>query len=378
MYKKHLSFSDFRQKIDVSKIKKEIKSTLLNFLETKSNNSKSNFAIIKFVYEDLSGDSIRENKFLLTPNVMMELTAISKENHIRYIESRYKYDVYPSVYKVEKYPPCLQIEPTSICNYRCVFCYQTDLNFFSKKSGEMGSMSLDNFKLIIDQSQNNIDIISLASRGEPTVCKDLDKMLDYTKDKFLNLKINTNASLLNEKLSHAILRNNVQTVVFSADAANKELYSKLRVNGKLETVLKNIKLFLEIKKKNYPNSKIITRVSGVKFNNEQNINDMEEFWGKLVNQVVFVDYNPWENIYSSSINKITNACSDLWRRMFIWWDMRSNPCDVDFKSYLSPGKISEANTISKIWNSNEYNKIRIAHLNNSRSKVDPCNKCSVI
>ena len=35
--------------------------------------------------------------------------------------------------------------------------------------------------------------------------KDISKMLEYTVGKFLNLKINTNASLLNEEKIHAIL-----------------------------------------------------------------------------------------------------------------------------------------------------------------------------
>ena len=55
----------------------------------------------------------------------------------------------------------------------------------------------------------------------------------------------------------------VKTVVFSADAADEKLYSKLRVNGDLKKTLQNIKMFKNIKDTNYKNSKIITRVSGV-------------------------------------------------------------------------------------------------------------------
>ena len=78
------------------------------------------------------------------------------------------------------------------------------------------------------------------------LCPDIKEMLAYTREKFLNLKINTNASLLNERISHSILESGVKTLVFSADAADTNLYSKLRVNGKLERMLKNIKRFKEI------------------------------------------------------------------------------------------------------------------------------------
>ena len=61
----------------------------------------------------------------------------------------------------------------------------------------------------------------------------------------------------------------MKTLVFSADAADEKLYSELRVNGKLETTLKNIKMFNSIKEKYFKSSRIITRVSGVKFKSDQ-------------------------------------------------------------------------------------------------------------
>jgi hypothetical protein len=48
------------------------------------------------------------------------------------------------------------------------------------------------------------------------ICPDIKEMLVYTRDKFFNLKINTNASLLDEKISHAILESGVKTLAFSA------------------------------------------------------------------------------------------------------------------------------------------------------------------
>ena len=113
----------------------------------------------------------------------------------------------------------------------------------------MGQMSLDRFKEIVDAATGNIEFLSLASRGEPLLCKEIDEMLRYAAGRFLNLKINTNASLLNEKNIHAILAGGVKTVVFSADAAEEPLYSQLRVNGKLDRVLKNIENFSNIRAK---------------------------------------------------------------------------------------------------------------------------------
>ena len=223
----------------------------------------------------------------------------------------------------------------------------------------MGHMKLATFKLLIDQAEGNIEFNSLASRGEPLLCPDFKKMLAYTRDKFFNLKINTNASLLDEEMSYAILESGVKTLVFSADAADSALYSKLRVNGKLEKIVTNIKKFQEIRTKNYSNSKIITRVAGVKVNNQQNLDNMEKYWGD------FVD------------SGIQTPCSDLWRRMFVWWDGKVNPCDVDYKSKLSVGDIKNSN-ISELWKSDAYNKLRQQHESKLRSNASPCNRCVVV
>ena len=123
--------------------------------------------------------------------------------------------------------------------------------------------------------------------------------------------------------------------------------------------------------------KIITRVSGVKYNNQQDFIEMERFWKSLVSQVVFVDYNPWENIYIKEKNNILSPCSDLWRRMFIWWDGKINPCDTDYMSKLETGNL-KTDRISDVWQAKNYSNLRERHQSGIRSSVHPCNRCVVV
>ena len=379
IYSKQKSFLNIRSTSGKSELRftlNRLKKNLEKKTDEKININQDE--IIKYLKSDLfKGKLNGRPKFVITPNILKEISLLEDKNLLRYLIHRYRYDIYPEIQKHDAYPPYLQIEPTSICNYRCVFCYQTNNEFTKKSSGYMGKMNLEIFKETVDQSIGNIEFLSLASRGEPLSAPNINEMLEYTKGKFLNLKINTNASLLNEKKSHTILENGVGTLVFSADAADSELYSKLRVRGKLEKVVSNIKKFNEIKEKYYPKSKIITRVSGVKVNNLQNFKEMEKFWKSLADQVAFVDYCPWEDVYNDKINKITDPCTELWRRMYVWWDGETNPCEVDFKSKLSTGKITSKN-IFEIWNSEQYNHLRQKHLKGLRKEIEPCKRCVVI
>ena len=377
-YKKHNSFVNFSVK-DKDK-KQKITKKIISLIE---NGNLNNFSInhrkiLNNVKSDLlNKKNITDNQiFDLKDNVIDELLTFEDKDILKYLVHRYRYEIYPIKKILDDYPPYLQIEPSSICNYRCVFCFMTDKSLTDKRNGHMGQMSLELFKKIIDAAENKVEFISLASRGEPMACKNISKMLEYTVGKFLNLKINTNASLLNEEKIHAILSGGVKTLVISADAADKESYKSLRVNGNLEKVLKNLELFNNIKEKNYSSSKIITRVSGVKVSDEQKFIDMEKVWGGLVDQVAFVNYNPWENSYDKETNNIKQPCSDLWRRMFIWWDGKVNPCDVDYKSKLS---VSIFNSdLKSLWNCKAYENLRSVHIDEKRNQLKPCNACVVV
>jgi len=349
-------------------------------LQKKSITVKDDLTLQKVIKDLFSLEQDKKNikeKFYLRDHVVEEMSRLDPSNYLRYLRYRYRYDLYPATYKTAEYPPLVQIEPTSICNYRCVFCYQIDNRLTDKKNGHMGVMSLDLFKNLIDQLEGNVEGVTLASRGEPTVNKKLPEFLSYMSGKFLATKINTNAYLLNEKMIHAILEADLQTLVFSADAASEPLYSKLRVNGNLERVLGNIEKFHQIKAQQYPNSKVIMRVSGVSYNKQQNMGEMEKFWTKYVDQVAFVDYNPWENVYDAEKKNITTSCSDLWRRMFVWWDGKVAPCDVDYLTTLSEESVLN-NSISEIWNGEMYRNLRKEHLAKKRQSLEPCSRCVVV
>ena len=378
-YDQDHSFNEFVSYSDKN-IKNIQKTRAINIINSSIKNKKiqeKKLKIINMVY-----DSLNNNSELSTFNISSyeadEMQLLENNQIVDYLYHRYRYMAYPREKIIDNYPPLLQIEPASVCNFRCVFCYQIDETFNKKKSGFMGTMTFDLFKQIIDQIEGEIGFITMASRGEPLLAKDLPKMLDYINGKFLTVKINTNASMLNEKIIHNILSSGVNTVVFSADAAEENLYSRLRVNGSLNKTLKNIELFSKIKGKQYSDTKLITRVSGVMYDRKnQDLDSMVQLWGSLVDQVSFVNYCPWENIYKAEPNNIKEPCSDLWRRMFIWFDGSVNPCDSDYKSTLTLGSI-ENNTISELWCSEAFDSLRKKHLSKDRLSVNPCNGCTVV
>ncbi len=388
-YKKRNSFESTRILNKRTNIKSQLSRSLqiLNSEENFYHKNFSNFdSILKEVKQSLNNQFLIKDsnllgattKFMISELVAEEMYLLPDLKIPLFLFHRYRYEIYPDNKILDNSPPYVQIEPSSICNYRCKFCYQTDKTFSFAKSEHMGTMNLDTYKKVIDMLEGNTEFLSLASRGEPFLCKDLPKMLNYSSEKFMNLKINTNASLLNEERIHSLLSGGAKTIVFSIDAPSKNLYEELRVNGKIENVLKKLKLFKKIRDEFYPNDQVIVRVSGVYLDERQNMNGMVDTWGQFVDQITFVKYNPWENVYESPISNINKHCSDLWRRLFIWFDGKLNPCDTDYKSTLSLGSLNDFENINELWRSEKYEYYRNIHSNGERCKLTPCDKCVVI
>ena len=115
----------------------------------------------------------------------------------------------------------------------------------------------------------------------------------------------------------------------------------------------------------------------MRFHSDQNMEEMVQFWNRYVDQVAFVDYNPWENVYDADKKGIDTPCSDLWRRLFVWWDGKVAPCDVDYLTTLCDETLLNS-SISEIWNGNTYNTLRQKHLEGERQKQEPCSRCVVV
>ena len=74
---------------------------------------------------------------------------------------------------------------------------------------------------------------------------------------------------------------------------------------------------------------------------------------------------------------VNSPCSDLWRRMFIWWDGKIAMCDVDYLTKLSKETIQNK-TISDVWNGETYANLRKKHISRKRCSIEPCSRCVVV
>ena len=137
-YIKHNSFNQIysSKALFFEKIKKKI-LTLINESVVSYNFPEDEKKILKKIATDLNEQKNIDNhqgmKFSIKQNILDEIIILEDQRLLKYLVHRYKYEIYPQQKIITKYPPLLQIEPSSFCNYRCVFCFMTD-NTFNKKA----------------------------------------------------------------------------------------------------------------------------------------------------------------------------------------------------------------------------------------------------
>ncbi len=297
---------------------------------------------------------------------------------VEYLVYRYKFAEYSQKKIVSDFPIVVAIEPTSWCNLRCIMCFQADRRFFTDKS-IMGFMDMGLYQRLVDEmAENQPCSLVLASRGEPMLHKDFVKMVSYaTQNGIIDVKININATRLTEEKSRELLEAEPTTIVFSVDAGGKKEFEAIRIGANFDQVVANIMTFNKIRTKEFPHSRTKTRISMTIFRESQDAEAAENLWSDMVDEFAIHSADYRLDIYDHPLlpNEV-RPCNLLWERLYIWWDGKVNPCDIDYKSHLCLGQIGKDHpTIRSAWLGEQMQQMRRDHLAGQKNRRYPCNQC---
>ncbi len=314
--------------------------------------------------------------FPISGHERMALARLEGDDLLDYLTYRYRFFLAGSCRVELAFPPYILIEPVSACNLRCPMCFQSDRSFTRKPF--MGVMDFDLFKSVVDQAaEGGCRAITLASRGEPLMHPRIGDMLAHLSSKkaFYDIKLNTNGTRLTEALCHELLSSDLNVLVFSIDHYEKERYEAIRVNAVFEEVRRNVDRFLDIRDAQYPDSSCEIRISGVRVDPDMDEERFRAYWGDRFDNIALVDMiERWDTYRNEPDPDETSACSQLWDRMYVWFDGSCNPCDADYKSTLSYGNAATT-PLDKIWRGEALRALRDIHTAGARPSVSPCDRC---
>ena len=135
-------------------------------------------------------------------------------------------------------PDSIMIEPISLCNLRCPLC---PIGARELKR-PLGTMTVENFRRILDNVGPQLRTLALWNQGEPTLCEELPEMIRIAHDRGIFTTTSTNGTLLlRENLTDRLIESGLDELIVSVDGISQETYEHYRVGGQLSNVVSGIR-----------------------------------------------------------------------------------------------------------------------------------------
>ncbi len=242
------------------------------------------------------------------------------------------------------------VELTNECNLYCTIC---PVNTVMARG--RGYMTLDLFKKTVDDIPG-LEHIAMHNWGESLMNKHLFEMIDYAKKAGVGcLVLNTNATMLTERMNQRLLDSGLDILRFSLDGFG-ETYEKIRLTA-YDKIESNILRFLKMNDAaGHP-----IRTGVVTVIDEQTEPVMDEFrkiWSTRVDEI---NLQPKE--ITSELR--TAVCPELFGKdhgkLVILWNGDAVPCCVDYEGTLVVGNTRHESAL-EIWNGKNMNQMRQDHI----------------
>lgn len=277
-------------------------------------------------------------------------------------------------------PIFLVVEPCNVCNLRCPLCPTGQ-----RLPADRGKMSMETFANIIDQMHPYAWHLNLYYLGEPLLCENLPLMIRYARRRRIRVTVSSNLNLLHEEMADLLIETELDHLIVSLDGVSQETYAKYRIGGDYDTVVKNIIMLNEKKKRKaspYPQ----IEVQFVVFkHNEHEIPGIKDVAAKLgvglylrdgtlggkgqspplIKDVALAEqwlspneeYHKEYDYFDLKPNIQEGYCAFLWKVVTINWDGSVFPCCWVYESNQKFGNINEQ-SFKEIWNNKLFRSSR--------------------
>lgn len=281
------------------------------------------------------------------------------------------------------------IDVANVCNFRCEFCFQSVEKDTLKKMGfKPNIMSLSLFKKTVDELKNfpeQLRRLYMFAHGESLLNKNLPDMIVYAKEQDITkvIQITTNASLLTPELSMKLINAGLDELRVSVEGLSSEKYKEVAgVDIDFDAFVENIKFFYS----NRGKCKVYIKAINIALEageEEKFYKIFEDISDNISIEYLTpyyegVDYSnfrqePEKTILGNNTRKI-QVCPRIFYMLNICPDGNVTMCNVDNMEQYVLGNV-KTDSLVKLWNGEEFNKIRILHLQKKGQTHPFCTKC---
>lgn len=289
------------------------------------------------------------------------------------------------------YPLVLTVEPTDLCNLRCPLCPSGS----PSPARRSGKMNVSQFGTVLEKMGGRVKFLQLWNRGEPFLNDDLLEMIFLAKRHGIYVRISTNGHLLSQDgISDRIISSGLDELVVSLDGLDKETYSKYRVGGSLEKVLRGIDTLVQTKRRKRSSLPLIDLQFIVMKGNEDQIHQIPAVArglgvdrisvktarvGSYKEAGEFLPSRPDHSRYLVESGRLIpkrtrQRCRRLWYSMVVNWNGDVVPCCFDVEGKYLMGNIFHQ-SLAEIWKGQRYRSFRDSVLR-ERDGLAMCRNCT--
>ena len=326
--------------------------------------------------------------------------------------------------RVGGWPYILKFESTNVCNQRCPFCLDRDRSKIDSDGRGFGKMHFDCYKAAIDLLAPTALRLNLYGSGEPVLYDDVYDWIRYAADRNIGVTISCNLSVFKKENAERLVQSGLEHLIVSCHGASPETYIKYNRGGDFWKTIENMKAIVDAKKKlgkklpfvdwqflrfshnqhEMPKAREMAKdigVNAIRFINPNIPPEHKEEWRPRRDDEL-ADANTGEGAVQASpgvkikaedqavargeaVAKIApkadvQACSWLYRSMFINWDGGILPCcDGTTEPSHDLGKFTAQTKeeFEAFWNGPTYRYLRdIANFKVPREQMDKRYTCS--
>jgi len=303
-------------------------------------------------------------------------------------------------------PISAHIDVSSVCNYKCSFCFQADMEGMKKAGLKRGLMELTMFKKIVDDCSKfpgKIKKIKIGNHGEPTLNPDLVEMVSYARksDCADIVEMFTNGSKLDSQLNIGLVEAGLQRINISLEGLTDQRYLEVAgVKQNFQEIIDGVKDLFETKTRLKSDLKIYVKIAdqahALKKDSTEifTLTDDEkkyffDTFGPICDEIFVEKVVPqWAEtqltkqnevsetgMYGQSISSWKEVCPFIFMYLHFNCDGTVSPCTLDWPRKVVVGNVNEE-SVGQIWNGKSLRELQVAMLSGNRKCINFCNSCS--
>jgi len=289
-------------------------------------------------------------------------------------------------------PISLQVDPASLCNFRCAFCPTGDPKLIKKSGRAQTFMKRDLFDKIIEDIsgfERNLKVLKLFKDGEPMLNPDFLQMVATARqvDRIERIETTSNGSRLAPDFNEKLVASGIDRVVLSIEGVTSERYlSFARVRFDYDAFVETVRHLFSIR------GDMKLHVKTVAQNLDYSIGEDRLFLDTFgpISDGIYIENTvaSWPQFeVSDAVDADIDAyghetvhksiCPYLFYSLSINADGIVSPCCVDWNRELAIGSVADESLLD-IWNGDKLATLRRQHIVDGLSANPSCASCGQV